>query len=179
MALHFQDSLRIDTSTIHHDRELTVSLIVLGSYDGNGLSCLHTLPHLHKVLGIVGIDGFQSIIMTDDDNIALALCLARQTHMTIKHRLDSIPLGSLYLEHTIARQQGCLTYRKWKGIFLTSEYLEIDIESLATVEKSRRSDTDLLLFGRGKKILDRREGGKQSKSDAYYRHLIIYMLILH
>ena len=179
MALHFQDGLRVDTSTIHHDRELTISLIVLGSYDGDGLSCLHTLPHLHEVLGIVGIDGFQSIVMTDDDNIALALCLARQTHMTIKHRLDSISLGSLYLEHTIARQQGCLTYRKWEGIFLTSEYLEIDIESLVTVEKSRRSDTDLLLLGRGKKILDRREGGKQSKSDAYYRHLIIYMLILH
>ena len=117
--------------------------------------------------------------MTDDDDIALALCLARQTHMTIKHRLDGIPLGSLNLERTIASQQGCLTYRKREGIFLASEDFEIDVEGLATVEKTRSSDANLLLFGRGKKILDRREGGKQSKSDAYYRHLIIYMLILH
>ena len=152
MTLQFDDGFRVDACTIHHDGEFAVGLTLLGTHDGDGLSGIHMLSHLHQVLGIVGIHGFQTIVVTDDDDITHRLGFARESHITIKHRLDGVALRGFDAHHAIAIGKASLAHRKREGIFLGTEYLKVNIEGLTLGKEAWRCDAHLLLLGGSKLI---------------------------
>ena len=86
MALQFDDGFRVDACTIHHDGEIAVGFTLLGTHDGDGLSGIHMLSHLHQVLGIVGIHGFQTIVVTDDDDISFPISYLPPYHFYHSYR---------------------------------------------------------------------------------------------
>ena len=112
MALQFDDGFRVDARTVHHDGEIAIGLSLSGAHDGDGLSGIYRLSHLHQVLGIVGIHGFQTVVMADHDHVAHRFGLARETHITIKHRLHCIALGSRDAHHAVAIDKASLAHRK-------------------------------------------------------------------
>ena len=70
MVLEVYNGRRIDASAVHHDAEVAINLAVAFANDGNGLSCLDVRTDVNEVLGIVAIDGLQSVAVADDDGIA-------------------------------------------------------------------------------------------------------------
>ena len=69
MRFQLYESFRIQPTAIHHDREVTISFTLLRAYNGNRLSGIHMLSNLNQVLGIVGINGFQTAIVAHHDDI--------------------------------------------------------------------------------------------------------------
>ena len=69
MRFQLYESFRIQPTAIHHDREVTISFTLLRAYNGNRLSGIHMLSYLNQVLGIVGINGFQTAIVAHHDDI--------------------------------------------------------------------------------------------------------------
>ena len=153
MTLQLDDGLRIDARTVHHDGEIAIGLSVSGTHDGDGLSGIHMLSHLYQVLGIVGIHGFQTVVVTDYDHVAHRLSLAREAHITVKHRLHCIALGSRDVHHAVAIDKASLAHRKRERIFLGTEYLKVNIEGLTLGKETWRCDVHLLLLGGSKLIL--------------------------
>ena len=69
MRFQFDEGFRIQPTAIHHDREVAISFTLLRAYNGNRLSGIHMLSYLNQVLGIVGINGFQTAIVAHHDDI--------------------------------------------------------------------------------------------------------------
>ena len=71
MAPRVYEGLGIDFRPVDHDREETADALALAAYDGNGLASFNLLPHLDQVLGVAPVNGFKSVVMSDDDDIAI------------------------------------------------------------------------------------------------------------
>ena len=146
MAVHVDHCRRIDTRTVHHNREVAVELAVLVSDDGNSLSGAHISAHFHKVLGIVAIYGFKSVAVAYYDNVAHLRMLSREAHCSVKHRLHRIAVLGLYLHRVVLAYSGLANGQR-KRVFRCLQQTEIDVEGIRTAEKSRCGNANLLLFG--------------------------------
>ncbi len=60
----------------------------------------------------------RTVVVTDDDDITHRLGFARESHITIKHRLDGVALRGFDAHHAIAIGKASLAHRKREGIFL-------------------------------------------------------------
>ena len=97
MALRFKDRFRIDPAAIDHDGEKTEGAAVISTDDGDGLSGFHALPYAYEVLCVVGIDGLEPVVVSDDDGVAVLLCALRQSNGTTEHGFHGITFRSCYL----------------------------------------------------------------------------------
>ena len=106
VAVHVDHCRRIDTRTVHHNREVAVELAVLVSDDGYGLSGAYVGAHIYKVLGIVAINGFKSVAVAYHYDVAQFVMLSREAHCSVKHRLHRIAVLSLYLHRIVLAHSG-------------------------------------------------------------------------
>ena len=56
-----------------HDGDFTKYICILATHNGYRLTCFYTLPHFHQILGIEGIDGFETIVVSDNDDMTITL----------------------------------------------------------------------------------------------------------
>lgn len=129
VTLRLQEGFSIDLATIDHDGEEAEGSAVVTTDDGDGLSGFHTLSHADEVLRVVGIDGFEAVVVADNDGVAMLWRAAGETDGTAEHRFHRVAFGRRYLQGTVLDR--CLTDRQRKRIFIVAEDAEVDVESVA------------------------------------------------
>ena len=98
MASRLQEGLGIDSASIDHDREEAEGASRLSSNDSDGLSGSHALPHVDEVLRVIGIDGLEAVVVSDDDGVAVLLGAAGEAYSSIEHGFHRIAFRGRYLK---------------------------------------------------------------------------------
>ena len=109
------------------------------------MSCLNFLTNFHKVLSIMCINSFKTIMMANNDNIAMTRNIGRQTNGSVKHSLHSIALLGFYLE--VVASQYSFTYRQRERIFFIWKLSKINVNDIALGKETWCWHTNLLLLG--------------------------------
>ena len=77
MALQTQDDARIDASAIDHHGEFAVVAATVATDNGDSLSSFHAIAYLNEVLCIAAVNGLESVVVTDDDDVSELWMTAR------------------------------------------------------------------------------------------------------
>lgn len=101
VILRLEDSLGINSAAIDHDREEAEGASVLAANDSDGLSGSHALPHVDEVLRVIGIDGLEAVVVSDDDGVAVLLGAAGEAYGTIEHGFHRIAFRGRYLKGSV------------------------------------------------------------------------------
>ena len=106
MATWFYNQRRVKAPSVNHDGEQTKYAIVLSSHRSNLLTGTNTLPHFDVILLVKGVNRFQSVIMTNDDDVAILGRLARKTHDSGEHSQHNIALHGGNFKREVVLQRG-------------------------------------------------------------------------
>ena len=104
MALQLEDSLGIDSASIDHDREEAEGASALAANDSDGLSGSHALPHVDEVLRVIGIDGLEAVVVSDDDGVDLLLGAAVEAYSSIEHGFHRIAFRGRDLKGSVVNR---------------------------------------------------------------------------
>ena len=154
----------VDAFAVDHDREVAVELATALSDDGYGLSGAHVLSHLYHVLGVVGVDGFESVAVAYHDDVTVVGLFAREAHCAFEHCLHGIAVLGGYLHYVVLAQRR-LAHGQWEGVFVRLQCIEVDVEGVRTAEESGCGYAYLLLFGSGELMFD---GGCRHECECGY-----------
>ena len=148
------NGLRINLRTIYHDAESEKRLVILTPDNGYRISCFHLLSDLYQVLGIMSINGLQSIVVSHNNDITMTGNMTRESYRSIEHCLHGITLGGFYLQFAAIRDS--LAYWQRKRILTVADKREVDIEHVTLGKQSRSGNANLLLFRRSELVGGRR-----------------------
>lgn len=112
MTAKLQQHGGINTGAIDHDGEEAVDAVVAFPNDGDRLSGTDMVADIDEVLCVVGVDGLQSVVVADDDDVAILCGLTTQSDGTVEHGLDGIALTRRDLQKVLSLQ--CLSHRQWE-----------------------------------------------------------------
>ena len=150
---HVDQNLRVHPAAIHHDGEKTEHTVVLSAHNGDGLSGLHLVAHLHQVLGVMSVDRLKAVVMSYHDHMAKLRMVARDAHHTSKHGFHGVALGRYDFYIVAVVHHRGLSHGQGKRIFLVGQTVEVDGEHIRTLKQVFCLYTDLLLFQRRKLLL--------------------------
>ena len=114
------------------------------------MSCLYFLPNFHKVLCIMSINGFKTIMMANNNHIAMTRDIGRQANGSVKHSFHSIALLGFNLK--VVAFQYSFTYWQRERIFFIWKLSKINVYDITLGKETWCWHTNLLLFG-GSKFL--------------------------
>ena len=154
----------VDAFAVDHYREVAVELATALSDDGYGLSGTHVLSHLYYVLGVVGVDGLESVAVAYHGGVAHVGELARDTYRAVEHCLHCVAVLGGYL-HDVVLAQGCFAHGQRERVLVRLQCIEVDVEGVGTAEESGCGYAYLLLFGSGELMFD---GGCRHECECGY-----------
>lgn len=102
MAAGLKKGRGIDAGTVDHDGEEAVDAVIALADDGDSLSGTDMIADTDEVMGVVGIDGLEAVVMTDNDDIAILCGLTTQSYRTVEHGFYGIALTGCDLEEILA-----------------------------------------------------------------------------
>ena len=155
VALQFDNDFRSDASAIHHNGKFTVGFPSFTAHNGYRLPGIDLLSHLHEVLGVVSIDGFEAIVVAYDDDISIAVDITREANSAGKHGFYGITFFGLDFQSLSIVDDFRLSNGQRKGVIVGFQGAEINADCVRMGEESWRRNADLLLFGRRKCIFRR------------------------